>query len=36
MLEVVNEKLLPSREADLLHSRYHALIGISEAIAMRQ
>jgi formate hydrogenlyase transcriptional activator len=33
MLDAVNEKIVPVREADLLHSRYRALLGISEAIA---
>jgi formate hydrogenlyase transcriptional activator len=34
MLDLVNEQILPSREADLLHSQYQALLGISEAIAV--
>jgi formate hydrogenlyase transcriptional activator len=33
MLDVVNQKTVPGREADLLHNRYRALLGISEAIA---
>ena len=33
MLDLVNEQILPSREADLLHSQYEALLEISEAIA---
>ena len=33
MLDLVNEQILPSREADLLHSQYQALLEISEAIA---
>ena len=36
MLDLVNEKLLPLREEDLLHSRYQALLGISEASAVHE
>ena len=36
MLDLVNENILPSREEGLLHSRYQALLGISEAIAVHQ
>jgi hypothetical protein len=36
MLDAVNEKLLPSREEGLLHSRYQALLGISEATAVHE
>jgi formate hydrogenlyase transcriptional activator len=36
MLDAVNEKIGPLREADLLNSQYEALLGISEAIAVRR
>ena len=36
MLDLVNEKLLPLREGNLLHSQYQALPGISEPIAVHQ
>jgi hypothetical protein len=36
MLDLVNEKLLPLREGNLLHSRYQAFLGISEPIAVHQ
>jgi formate hydrogenlyase transcriptional activator len=36
MLDAVNEQILPSREADLLHSQYQALLEISEAIAVHR
>ena len=36
MLDLVNEKLLPLREKDFLHSDYQALLGISEASAVHQ
>jgi hypothetical protein len=36
MLDAVNGKLLLSREEDLLHSRYPALLCTSEAIDVHQ
>ena len=35
-LTLVNEQILPPREADLLHSQYQALLEISEAIAVHR
>jgi formate hydrogenlyase transcriptional activator len=36
MLDAVNEKIGRLRDADLLHSQYQALLGISEAIAVHR
>jgi formate hydrogenlyase transcriptional activator len=36
MFDAVNEQILPSREPDLLHSQYQALLEISEAIALHR
>jgi formate hydrogenlyase transcriptional activator len=36
MLDLVNEKILSSREADLLYSQYQALLEISEAIVVHR
>jgi len=36
MLDVVNGQILSPQEADLLHSQYQALLGISEAIAVHR